>query len=269
MSIPATRAPFVLDIPGTWNARDVGGRATPRGSDRPLATGVLLRTASLAKVTDTGLAALGDLDVKLVCDLRGETEVARDGADRVPDTTRVVRRAMDPSPGVDLGPAGDSGDPAAMIAHLMGAPDRSATARRLMANIYRSFVTDSSIRAQVAQTLADIASSPGTVIVHCSAGKDRTGWIVDLVQYVCGVEEGDRMAEYLASAHGASTLAQAIPPIPGLDPEALAPLLTVTEDYLNAGWKAATAHFGSMDAYLAECGVTDAIRERIGERLVR
>src|SRR6478609_9638777 len=94
------QTPDALDIPGTWNARDVGGRAVPAGATAPLRTGVLVRTASLSRLTPEGVAALEALGVTLDLDLRGADEVERDGQDVVPATTRVVPRPLDPAVGV-------------------------------------------------------------------------------------------------------------------------------------------------------------------------
>jgi protein-tyrosine phosphatase len=276
------QAPGVLDIPGTWNARDVGGRAVPVGASEPLRTGVLVRTASLSRLTPEGVAALGALGVTLDLDLRGHDEVERDGQDVVPATTRVAPRRMDPSVGVGhalgaqqggsaSGAGGEqahtdeerSADTAAMIGRLVGAEDPQAIARAMMHGVYATFVTDPSIRATVGEVLRDVADADGTVVVHCSAGKDRTGWIVALVQHVCGVSEEDRLAEYLASGAAVEGLAALIPPIPGLDKDALTPLLGVEPEYLQGAWALAEEEFGSIDAYLDGCGAGPATREKI------
>ncbi|MEV8178557.1 tyrosine-protein phosphatase [Cellulosimicrobium funkei] len=267
---PPGAVPGALDVPGTWNARDVGGRAVPAGHDEPLRTGVLLRTASLSRLTPAGQAALVDLDVRTVVDLRGGDELARDGADAVSGGVRVLRRGMDPTPGlVDGGAgAGASADPAALVAGLLAADDPAAVARRLMHGVYATFVTDPGIRETVGRVLADVAAADGASVVHCSAGKDRTGWVVALVQYVAGVPEEERMAEYLASAAAADGLAALVPPLPGLSPEALAPVLTVEPAYLEGAWELAVREHGSIDDYLVACGVTTAVRDALVARLV-
>ncbi|QJW36842.1 tyrosine-protein phosphatase [Cellulosimicrobium protaetiae] len=262
--------PGALDVPGTWNARDVGGRAVPAGSAEPLRTGVLLRTASLSRLTPAGQAALGDLGVTTVLDLRGDDEVERDGADAVPGGVRVLRRGMDPAQGLGAGggTGGASADPAALVAGLLSADDPAAVARRMMHGVYATFVQDPGIRATVGRVLGEVASSEGTAVVHCSAGKDRTGWVVALAQYVAGVAEEDRLAEYLASRSAVGGLAALVPPIPGLSPDALAPVLTVEPEYLEAAWALAAAEHGSVDGYLVACGVTAAVRDALVARLV-
>lgn len=282
------QAPGVLDIPGTWNARDVGGRAVPVGATEPLRTGVLVRTASLSQLTPEGVAALEALGVTVDLDLRGQDEVERDGQDVVPATTRVVARRMDPGAGVGHalraagtadGPAGTprephgedadeerSADTAAMIGRLLGAEDPQGLARAMMHGVYATFVTDPTIRRTVGEALGDVADADGAVVVHCSAGKDRTGWIVALVQHVCGVGAQDRLAEYLASGAAVEGLEALIPPIPGLDKDALTPLLGVEPAYLQDAWALAEEEFGSIDGYLDACGAGPATRAKIARK---
>ncbi|WP_251150941.1 tyrosine-protein phosphatase [Cellulosimicrobium sp. Marseille-Q4280] len=269
---PGPAVPGALEIEGTWNARDVGGRAVPVGGTGPLRPGVLLRTASLSRLTASGQAALADLGVTTVLDLRGDDELERDGVDVVPGGVTVLRRGMDPARG--LGSGSDevggtrSADPAALVASLVTAPDPAVVARRMMLGVYETFVRDPGIRATVGRVLADLAAAPGAVVVHCSAGKDRTGWVVALAQHVAGVGEDDRMTEYLASAAAADGLAAVVPPIPGLDAAALGPLLTVEPDYLSSAWELAEREHGDIDGYLAACGVTDDVRDALAARLV-
>ncbi|MFF2622159.1 tyrosine-protein phosphatase [Oerskovia jenensis] len=275
------QTPEALDIPGTWNARDVGGRAVPVGATAPLRTGVLVRTASLSRLAPEGVAALEALGVTVDVDLRGGDEIERDGQDVVPATTRVVPRPLDPAAGVGHalgatdgaslpadGASGEerSADTAAMIGRLLGADDPQALARAMMHGVYATFVTDPTIRRTVGEALEDIAEADGAVVVHCSAGKDRTGWIVALVQHVCGVSEEDRLAEYLASGTAVEGLAAVIPPIPGLDKDALKPLLGVEPEYLQGAWTLAETEFGSIDGYLDACGAGPATRAKIARK---
>jgi protein-tyrosine phosphatase len=266
----AATAPEELEVPGTWNARDVGGRATPAGSSSPLRTGVLLRTASLAHLEPAGRAALAALGVRLVLDLRGTGEIERDGHDDVGPEVEVRLRPMDPNAGLAAAHDGSerSADTAALVAGLVGADDPAAVARRMMVGVYDTFVSDPGIRSMVGRVLTDLADGHGASVVHCSAGKDRTGWVVALVQHVCGIGADDRMTEYLASAAAAETLAATVPPIPGLAPDALLPLLSVEAAYLTDAWARAEAEFGSVDGYLDGCGAGVDVRARLRARLV-
>ncbi|SDC63104.1 protein-tyrosine phosphatase [Sanguibacter gelidistatuariae] len=271
-----------LTIPGTWNARDVGGRATPEGASEPIATGVLLRTASLANLEPAGVATLADLDVTTVLDLRSPQEVARDGADVVPSGAQVLALPFGSprhprSPATDknadaegIGEAGGA-DMAQVLANLVGAhsatpPDPAEVGAMIMEGIYRGFVTDPDAHAAVGTALTAIASSTHAVLVHCSAGKDRTGWIVALVQGICSVPREQILQEYLLSAQAAGALAASMPPLPGVDPALWDAVLTVRPEYLAAAEDQLDRTFGSLTGYLDAIGVDAQVRGSLRAR---
>jgi protein tyrosine phosphatase (PTP) superfamily phosphohydrolase (DUF442 family) len=64
---------------------------------------------------------------------------------------------------------------------------------------YRGYVALAASRASVGRVLRRVARSDAPVLVHCSAGKDRTGWLCDLMQTVAGVSRTVRDADYLAT----------------------------------------------------------------------
>ncbi|MGC5166309.1 tyrosine-protein phosphatase [Luteimicrobium sp. DT211] len=269
-----------MEISGTWNARDVGGRATPRGGTEPLREGVLLRTASLSGLDDAGRATLASLGVTTVLDLRGTAEVERDGADAVGPDVIVLHRAMDPAAALassraEPAPVGDGGaatsptaDTQALVARLLEADRPADVARAMMRAVYASFVTDAAVRSAVGRALTDLARADGASVVHCSAGKDRTGWLVALVQYLCGVDDDARLAEYLLSAQSAATMLARIPPVPGLTADAAEPFVSVEDDYLLSAWELAAREHGSVDAYVAACGLSSADRDALVGRFV-
>lgn len=285
----ASPARPALDIPGTWNARDVGGRAVPEGARMPLATGVLLRTASLSALEPAGVAVLADYDVRTVLDLRSPQEVARDGADVVPPGTQVLdlpfgaprpprtEPLTTDAPGSGSAPSGDltgeatGADMTRVLATLVGTHagatiDSGELGRRLMTGIYRSFVTDSDAHAAVGTALTAVASSTHAVLVHCSAGKDRTGWIVALVQAICSVPADQILQEYLLSTRAAADLAASMPVIPGVDAALWDAVLTVHPEYLAAAQDEVDRSFGSLTGYLDALGVDADVRAMLRAR---
>ncbi|MEK8228953.1 hypothetical protein NKG05_27820 [Oerskovia sp. M15] len=82
----------VPGTPATWV-----GAPSPRAPPRP-AHGRAAAHRRLVAAHARGVAALETLGVVVDLDLRGDDEVARDGEDVVPATTRVVPRRMDPAP---------------------------------------------------------------------------------------------------------------------------------------------------------------------------
>ena len=90
-------------------------------------------------------------------------------------------------------------------------------------------------------------------MVHCTAGKDRTGWGVALLQLASGVGMDDVLADYLASnepmrrAYGPMLDAFAAE---GGDAQSLAHMMIVEPDYLDAALTLMRARFGDLDGYL-------------------
>ena len=62
-----------------------------------------------------------------------------------------------------------------------------------------AFVNDSAGRKQFGQALTRIANTSGPVLIHCTAGKDRTGWLSSMLLYIAGANDQQVMNEYLKS----------------------------------------------------------------------
>lgn len=65
---------------------------------------------------------------------------------------------------------------------------------------YVRYVTGSTERTQFGKAIKAIANAPGPVWVHCTAGKDRTGWTVAWVMFALGSDVGDVLAEFLRTS---------------------------------------------------------------------
>ena len=117
---------------------------------------------------------------------------------------------------------------------------------------------------RIARAISAIANAPeGGVLVHCYAGKDRTGIVVALLLALVGVPKETIVDDYTVSADYLRPLWEeqrrlAIPTVPpGSPPEAMAEML----EHLGQ------AH-GGAEAYLRTAGVTDEEIARLRERLV-
>jgi protein-tyrosine phosphatase len=163
-----------IDIDGTFNFRDVGGYPARGGTTR---TGQLYRSDSLAGVTAAGAGDLAALRIGVVVDLRSDLERRQD-------------RSRDVLPGavhVCLPIHGGS------RSSLVG--DGPIT----LVDLYRQVLTDSAWSIATAiSVIADSGSVP--VLVHCTAGKDRTGLVIALALEAAGVERSAVVADYTQSA---------------------------------------------------------------------
>ncbi|MCW3841729.1 tyrosine-protein phosphatase, partial [Micromonospora yasonensis] len=102
------------------------------------------------------------------------------------------------------------------------------------------------------------------LLFHCSAGKDRTGWLSVVLLTALGVDEAAIRADYLRHNELTESLREVLLAAmtrqqPDLDPAIARPLLEVRPDYLDAAYDQVRRVYGSFGAYLRDgLGVTDA-----------
>lgn len=248
-----------LGIEGTWNDRDAASLAG-------IAPGVLLRTAGLAGLTEAGRTRLSELGVTDVVDLRSDEEAARQGADAVPPGVTVHRLPLTPGGALAGQLASGSSDPSAMAAFVERA-SLPGWADELMTSIYQEIVTSPEAVAQLGRGLRVIAEAEGAVVVHCSAGKDRTGVLVALAALLAGASSDAVEEDFLYSNHAAAAQRVVVPAIPGLDPAVLAPILGVNAVALRGALAAVVDAEGGVEAFARSAGLDDATLARLVQRL--
>ncbi|MFF3222736.1 tyrosine-protein phosphatase [Nocardia suismassiliense] len=236
-------------ISGTFNFRDLGGLRTDDGAKvRP---GVLLRSAQLTGLDDAGLATLRELRVSDVHDLRGEREIDHIGSDRLPEGVRLNVTPFD--------------------ARMAEAPPHHTDAQGAFAHmleVYRMFPALPEAHAAITALAESIARGEGAVLVHCAAGKDRTGWAVATLLRAVGVTETDVEADFLLS-NGAIPALRAMMTTKLLGGEELSvDLLGVREEYLSTATASMHELHGDVDSYLTAAGITPELRAQLRERML-
>jgi protein-tyrosine phosphatase len=227
------------------NARDLGGLTTAGG--RSVRRGVLIRSDQLCRLSDDGRDALLAHGVRTVIDLRTPAEVERD-----PDPTWHEH-------GVDY----------ALIPQQDEEFWRSLDPARTRAE-RDSLVLDRRAEHIVAMARAFAHAAPGGVLIHCLAGKDRTGIAVALLLGVVGVDDAQISADYaLSEASLAAERAAALAAAP--DEEARARIErgydARAETMLATLVHLRTRH-GGAEEYLARGGLSGADIQRIRVRLL-
>lgn len=242
------------------NFRDYGGYGTPGGRLRDR---YLFRSAQHFEATPEDLAMVGTLGLGAVIDLRGASE--RDAAPCPrpagfdAEIILVQDEAVTQAPHVA----------AARVA--MTAND----ARAAMANTYRTMPFRPILMQLYARYFELLGESDRPSLIHCMAGKDRTGVAVALFHYLVGVHHDDMMADYLMTNVTGNIEARVaagglhVKAIFGdLTDDALRALMSVEPTYLENSFAAMVERYGSIDTYLREAlGVTPERRDRIIARL--
>lgn len=232
-------------------------------------TGLALRSA--APTGAKAQAALTSLDVRTVVDLRTEPERNSQPDDLPEAVEHVIADVLADQP--DAG-AASVGSLAAAAMSGEGSPLTAAQVKALMISSYDAFVTLTSARRATAETLTRLASaeSDHAVLFHCTAGKDRTGWMAALTYRILDVDPDEVMADYLASG---PIVAAMLEPLRagiearGIDLTALAPAMTVEPEYLDTAFDAMVREFGTLARYLTDgLGLPADFGDRMAARLL-
>ncbi len=230
------------------NFRDFGGWETADGAS--IARGRLFRSASFHDATDTDIEKLNAMDLRFLVDLRRPEERAHEPSKWQNESCRVIFN--------DEGADGAPALPPHLIALLQSDLTPGAT-REYMLSLYREIPFDPRLIRLYRDWFAELGAG-GAGVVHCAAGKDRTGVICALTLTALGVDEEAVFADY-EFTNRAVDLEKRMPKIQArmeerlgrkLDPAALKPMLGVEIDYLCETLRAIDARYGSVDAYLAD-----------------
>lgn len=181
-----------IELEGAVNARDLGGLPTIDGGST--VHGRLLRSENLQELTPGDVSRLVDeLGLTTVVDLRSTNEVTIEGPAPL-DALSGVRHAHHPVLREFL----DVADTlkAALLTESIEA-DRARYPDDPMCGHYLGYLENRP--EEVIGALRTIATAPGAAIVHCAAGKDRTGVVVALALTVAGVEPAAIVDDYMAT----------------------------------------------------------------------
>jgi protein-tyrosine phosphatase len=245
----------VVAVPGASNFRDFGGCATANGA--AVVAGRLFRSAHLGGVGADGASRLAELGVATIIDLRGTTErAASPHAFAAEPGIRIVSAPIEPASSPRIR--------ALLVEGRAGAPE----IRDIMIETYRRFAGEEA--PQFGRALAALAEScDAPLVVHCTAGKDRTGFLVAVVQSLLGVPEASIFAGYVATDRAWDrTLSANVVPLP-LEPGAREALLAADPAYLEAAFATIAERHGAVaDFAYAALGGDARLLDRLVEALL-
>lgn len=182
-----------IDLEGAVNVRDLGGLPTVDGGTT--VPHRLLRSENLQELTEADIAKLvKEIGLTTVVDLRTTGEVEIEGPaplDAVPGVRHVHHPVL-----LELGSAGDAVSEALLVTKVER--DRARYPDNVVTGHYLGYLEERP--EEVTGALRSIATADGAAIVHCAAGKDRTGVIVALALTAADVAPAAIVADYMASA---------------------------------------------------------------------
>ena len=240
----------VLNWEGCLNVRELGGHGTEDG--RTTRFGAVVRADSVRHLTPAGWRALVDYGVRTIVDLRRHDELERDPPLDVP--VEVVH--------VPLQTEQDEVD----VQRVWRGGDEDE------AGIHAAYaLMTEALAPNFARAIDTVAKAPeGGVVVHCYAGKDRTGLTCAMLLRLAGVAIEDIAADYGLSSENIRRLidpwAAAAPDereralrrrIGASPPQVMADVLAGLEE-----------RHGTMRGYLLDAGANPDSLDRAGARLL-
>src|SRR5579864_1735164 len=247
------------------NFRDFGDYPTAAG--RRLKKGRLYRSASHGCATDADLEAIEALNLAVIVDLRRPGERERDPERR---PTGFQGQIIEN----DQGEA-DGDDPWWTFVRSCDLSEEAF--RGYLLEYYREAPHKERHIDLFARYFQALANSEGPVLIHCAAGKDRTGILAALTHRLTGVHGDDIVEDYLLTnnperiAARAPMVAQMISEATGrtATDAAVRAAIGVEAEYLAEAFAAIEAAHGSTEAYLERVlGVDAALREALEARLL-
>lgn len=260
----ASLPPF-LHIDGVRNFRDFGGYSID--GTRVVARGHLYRSANYAAITEAGLSTFAKTGIKVVVDLRR-------GPERITSPSHLGALEVE----TIFSSLGD-GDGVTLAPHLQFIKDGDLSVESChdhMLSSYRRIPWEAQHLATFKQTFDKLAAGHGPMVIHCAAGKDRTGILCGLILHALGVSQDDIMHDYLLTnavpldtpwledyaARMSSMFERTI------DPLTLLPMLGVHRDFLDEAWTEMGRRDGGLDGYLHRLGVNQLQKDKLAARLV-
>lgn len=246
---------------GLDNFRDFGGAPSVHGGR--VRAGRMFRSAHLGSATEADLRTLRGLGVTAIADLRRPTERGQQPSRWTDFPGRLI--------------ASDEGDRAEgpHVEFLRQGDLSDEGVERYLAGYYRQAPFEPRHLRLFAGAFAALADGEAVLLVHCTAGKDRTGLLAALVQRALGVAADEVMDDYLATNRAMLTperrarVAAALAPLIGGEPSeaVLLGFMGVSARHLDLAFSAIETE-GGLDAYLAGLGVGRDQLMQLRERLL-
>ncbi len=248
-------------LPGAVNLRDFGGYATEDGG--VVRRHRLYRSGSLAHLTEEARQAFADLGITLICDLRREEEKAEEPTPIFRHSPRRLEIPIYPGSALRVS---DQGSPAQLT--LAQRIDFMVTINRELA---RDHTED---YARMFEALLEHEDEG--FLVHCSAGKDRTGFACALILHALGVPEETVLEDYLLTNATLDFEGYVLPKLIARygheavpDRDAVMALAGVRPEYLRGAYEAIEADFEGVENYIENAiGLDASARRRLRARLV-
>ena len=253
-----------IEIEGAINLRDFGGYTTSSG--RTVRKGKLFRCGQMADMPETSYEPFSALDISVICDLRSHEEVQLAPSPEAPPFECRVH--------IPIWPGSTSQFRSRMQEEQRHASTEEFTA--FMQDVTRELARDH-VNAYK-QLMLELVSTEKGFLLHCTAGKDRTGFGAAMILTLLGVDRETVLHDYLVSNEATELMQRTRERMlqsmkrNGLsevvDEGMLQIMSTVRAEYLQAAYDEIDYHYGGIKGYLEEIGITEAEEQALEARLL-
>ena len=257
----------VLDIGSISNFRDIGGYLNQEGLTTKWQK--IFRSGDLSRFSARDQSKVSALGIHTVIDLRSDEE-------RLRAPSRRHDEAQQPTT-ILLPIGGSAADWSSKLSRQLQSGD--FTREEIRATIIDMYgAVPLSNKTEYKSLFTNILASNGQpVLFHCTSGKDRTGIGAALILSALHVPRKTIIKDFLLTNEAinvelmSKTLAKVFSRQSGhaIDPDAIVPLLTVEQVYLETTFTVIDKAYGSMDNYLRDAlDLTSAKRTRLKQALL-
>lgn len=251
-----------INVEGSINLRDFGGYSTTEG--RTVKRGYLYRCGAMSEIAEHAYDDFAGLNITVICDLRSDEEVEHSPT---PAGTPFDCRVHIP-----IWP----GSSTQFQESVRDKPPNEQDFTEFMRNITREIVRDH-VDAYTL-LMRELVETDNGFLLHCSAGKDRTGIGAAVILSLLDVDRETIVQDYLISNQAIELIERTrtrmmermeeheFPPL--IDEGILHVLSGVKEDYLRGAFEEIDQQFGGTDGYLEAVGITNADRQYLKEKLL-
>ena len=258
---PRTSDRFI-NIEGSINLRDFGGYPTRDG--KIVKRGLLFRCGALSGIPQSAYSAFAELKIGVICDLRSQTE-----ADEMPTPERSP---FDSRVHIPIWP----GSSAQFQESLQNKRPEPKEFIEFMQNVTRDIARD---HVEAYRTLvAELIDTDRGFLLHCSAGKDRTGFGAAIILKILNVADELIFEDYLISNQASELgenmkkkmLEQASARGEDIQPDdyIIGVLSGVRKEYLEAAFLEIDEHFDGISGYMDAIGVNETAQSQLRQRLL-
>jgi protein-tyrosine phosphatase len=226
------------EIAGALNFRDIGG--LPAASGQRVRHGIVYRSGELNTLTEADLRVLAGWKIRYIFDARTDAERAAAPMAWTANPPVIVPISV----GFDA-----KEDPARNLKILFADGFDAPNVAKAMRKITARVAVDGA--PAIGQILHALAQGEEPAIIHCTAGKDRTGVVIAVLLTILGVPKEAVYDDYLRSnAAVAAQTARLQSAMAAMPPDTLRVLMGVDRSYLDAAFEAIDDRYGDFDKYV-------------------